>query len=500
MINDNETSWFPQPATIQTTQQINSSPNSSQLNNNNDNNSINITNITKEPYNKLSPISKLLHELTHKTKTVYNRIRPILNNKSIEDKTKETTKILLQQEYQSQEQPYQSQITITSETYDNNQTTTQEQQLLNHEEPKENIPYGDNINHKNPETTRIIFQNIHGLRSTNKLNCKWKDCLQTIAQHKADIVGLAETCTNWTNKRICQQYSKEARHQLQNDTIQVCYSHNNYYHDSLYLPGGTLQLSIGGWATRIKQQLHDPHHMGRWSGIQYQLCRQRSLYIITGYRVCKQDNNLGVFSSYKQQLLALKQRYPDKPEQLLQPRQYFITDLIQYITDLNITTDDYLIVQLDANEVIGEDKTHGLLHLMTTLKLQDIIPLHHKTECNIASYTGSKDRRIDYILGTLNIVPLIDQCGYLPFHTGMESDHRAIFIDLKQELTTGKVKLQRPQQRLIGYTTNKNELVSYKEYISEKFNELNIFNRMQQLYDESENILPNDEAFTDKLN
>jgi hypothetical protein len=57
---------------------------------------------------------------------------------------------------------------------------------------------GDSIHTKEPTSIRILFQNINSLRPQNL--DKWKASIERVQHLECDIIGLVETCTNWSNK------------------------------------------------------------------------------------------------------------------------------------------------------------------------------------------------------------------------------------------------------------------------------------------------------------
>jgi exonuclease III len=90
--------------------------------------------------------------------------------------------------------------------------------------------------------------------------------------------------------------------------------------------------------------------------------------------------------------------------------------------------DEYLLLSLDANSNLQED-TNGLQQLATECNLVDLFQEIHSTTTEFATQArGSK--RIDYMLGTRNIIPYITKIGYLPLNSGFDSDHRAIYADI----------------------------------------------------------------------
>lgn len=263
---------------------------------------------------------------------------------------------------------------------------------------KVNELWGDDIfNKKTKNACRLYFQNVYGLRPTQRLASKWHDCLKVMKYYRVDIFGFTETCLNWSNKRLAQQYKKDAK--LYFPSISINHSSNSHQVDSDYLPGGALQVTVGNWTGRIKRHLYDPFNMGRWTGTQYSINDHQYLYIITLYRVGKGEQ-IGVTSTYTQQKIALHQRFG--LQTTATPRLQVFLDLQEYVTSLEISDNDYFILMTDANETLSEDQ-YGIQEFMGKYKLVDIFTRHHQRECDIASHKLSNTRRIDFIVGSQNI-------------------------------------------------------------------------------------------------
>lgn len=359
-----------------------------------------------------------------------------------------------------------------------------------------NHPWGDSFNESKPsQHTRIYFQNVYGLRLTTAGITKWQDCISQMHQHQCDIFGLAETNCNWSRNRVRHRITATASQVL--PQLRLATSQNSYVHDSDYLPGGTITCTQGPWSGRIQQTLQDPHKMGRWSGQLYKVHAGCKFAVITAYRVCKQDTTDGVYSSYKQQQLSLRSR--TGPQHQICPRNAFIGDLIEYTHSLQLTNQDYLLIMLDANEVMGED-LYGIVNLMEQLGLVDLLERHHQLSCDIATHANSKHRRIDYVLGSNNLVQFVTKCGYLPFQSGINSDHRACFLELNQDFVDGRARQHKPPTRMIGYNTTKTEVLKYKEFIQSEFTTYDIFERAKALYEQATFPMANEQLFISELN
>jgi hypothetical protein len=225
-----------------------------------------------------------------------------------------------------------------------------------------------------------------------------------------------------------------------------------------YLPGGTLTLTVGKWRSFIDGDILDPEQLGRWTGNSYRLSPDSKLHVMTAYRVCdskaEYDTSL---STFNQQYIGLQNKGYTNPN----PRQQIIDDLIIQIKKLTKSEKDYLMIGIDANADITIDKK-GLQKLCKECDLVDMYEsIHTEDNENFPTHiNGSK--RIDYILCTTNLLHHVQKVGYIPFHEGIDSDHRAVFCDIDEcILQQDKNDSSKIMERLIGTNSTNNEGEKY---------------------------------------
>ena len=361
-----------------------------------------------------------------------------------------------------------------------------------------NLPWGDSINFKQQYTFRLYFQNINGIQLHHPE--KWENIIKTsMDEMHCDIVGFCETCLNWKLPYIRKQLQQLNTKYLKTK-IHITHSNNKTHSTSPFLPGGTLLATKGHWTGRIQELLHDPHHMGRWTGTKYILQQNRNLYVISAYRACRNSsspqNLVTSNSTYAQQYYSLKEQGKETP----QPRKQFVEDIIQYIHALHLQPDDMLILLMDANEQIGMEQS-GIVNITTHGGLVDLFTLHNCSPVTIPTFVNGKSR-IDYVLGTPNILPYIKQCGYLPFNSGIISDHRGMFLDLCNSIIDNKTTYHDAPIREIGRHSTMEQTTKYKQYIVKQFEYHNIASRAEKLYDRSkEKFTPHErKEFVAELN
>jgi hypothetical protein len=212
-----------------------------------------------------------------------------------------------------------------------------------------------------------------------------------------------------------------------------------------YLPGGTLHITINKWKSYITEKITDVSNMARWSGATYRLSPVKKLHMISAYRPCKasidEKNSLATYTQQYYKLLEDGIQNPD-------PREQFIEDLLKQIKLRNRTTDDYLIIGLDANEAINNEN-NGINRLIKEGQLINMYQaIHGETPDFPTHINGSKC--IDFILCTYNVLPFITKCGYVRFHEALDSDHRAIFCDISNNIFKTHIPDKVEQIRMVG--------------------------------------------------
>ena len=363
-------------------------------------------------------------------------------------------------------------------TMSNQETETRQ---INQVREKTSETWGDKIKQKDNQTFRIYFQNINGIQPHQQE--RWANIIKTTtSEFQADIIGLCETGINWKDHYTRQKVQQTLRNNNK-QTINIYHSQNTATSFTSFLPGGTLLMTTQSWIGRIVQPLHDPTQMGRWTGAKYRLQENRNLYILSAYRPCPSTTHTILpqsNSTFAQQFFKLRTQGIINPK----PREKFIVDIIQYIHDLKLGPMDMMLLMFDANEQLGKEK-QGIINIIDKAGLVDLFPIHHAKTCDIATQvTGSQ--RIDYILGTYNILPYIQHCGYLPFHTHLVTDHRGLYIDLCSSLIDVTAIRKMTITREIGSSSSMNHTLQYKVYIQQQFQHHNIPQRAEAVHTQSE--------------
>ena len=86
---------------------------------------------------------------------------------------------------------------------------------------------------------------------------------------------------------------------------------------------------------------------------------------------------------------------------------------------------------LDANEQAGTEQ-EGLGKLTTSCNLTNIHAMKHGTTTMATCARGT--RKIDYMLLSSGLIPMVTRCGLLAFYDSIHSDHRGAFIDFNTSM------------------------------------------------------------------
>jgi exonuclease III len=370
--------------------------------------------------------------------------------------------------------PATSTPTIQTDNLEDPRTDTQLHQITQDLNQSDSLPWGDSLQKKSQTSSRFFFQNINGLCTKNYT--KWANSLEWLHKADIDIVGIAEPCINTQNLLVKQKYLDKVH--LFGKRSVATFSENTNPSESLYQPGGSLILCKENWKSRIVQKLQDPRKWGRFVGHSYRLQQDHFLTVITAYRCV---NRLGTSLGHKTSVKHQKDGITNEGLHS-SVRQLCLDDLKILIdsTHSKFGPHHYVILMLDANESIEESPSQISKFLQET-NLIDIIPLFHALEGSINTHIRSKkDRRIDFIFASPPLVPLIQKCGYLPFHQALDSDHRAIFVDINLDNLKDKTEFI-ASQRMIGTNEPSHIISQYKTEVHRQFIEHNIPARAEAL-------------------
>jgi hypothetical protein len=331
---------------------------------------------------------------------------------------------------------------------------------------------GDTLDEKQSDHLRVMFQNINSLRPNT--TDKWDATIRQMFEFKADIVGLCETCTNWKNRTLKKLFQLKANRILKNPVITTTTTTLNYIDN--YLPGGCCQITSNSWTTRCEASIYDDFRLGRWIGTTFRVSPTKRLHVVTAYRVCEMTPTASTsLSTAAQQQTMLLARGIINPN----PRKQFIEDFITQFQSLCDDSDNYLLLSLDANANLGHDR-EGLDKLVSECNLVDIYTTINQDYSEFPTQQrGSK--KIDFMLGTRNLIPYISKCGYVKFNEGFDSDHRAIFCDISHTILHNDHIPNSQRRRIIGSNSTNREGERYIKHLYRNLQRHNIFEEVQRI-------------------
>ena len=229
------------------------------------------------------------------------------------------------------------------------------------------------------------------------------------------------------------------------------------------------------WATRSSgEPLVDPSGLGRWSGLCYVGKRGKRLAIITAYR-SPRGQPKGGFGFDDQPYALLLSKGVAKPH----IRRQFITDLVLFINKLQVDGHEVL-VSLDANETIGEDRTFGLAHLIDECTLADLHSFGSSDPP--ATYKYGSERRIDFMLGTPAVADAVCRSGYAAYDSGgICSKHRGLYVDLDITQLMGAVDKITPSKARVLRSDDQPSVDRYLAAFTKYAEDHHLWDRVKEL-------------------
>jgi hypothetical protein len=195
-----------------------------------------------------------------------------------------------------------------------------------------------------------------------------------------------------------------------------------------YKPGGTCIGVNGKWTIRViySRSGVDPSGQGRWSYITISGRDTPDMMFILAHRVCqKASSKAGPLTSYTQQWTMSHVACNKSPD----PRNDFISDLIQFVKEERILKPVAINVNLDANECMGED-AEGLQQLTSELLGLTDINSNQLGALNAPATCLRGKRQINHSLACHLLLPHAKRCGFGAFGDGPITDHRWGQVDL----------------------------------------------------------------------
>ena len=326
-------------------------------------------------------------------------------------------------------------------------------------------PWGDSTSNFNEdEDVRILFQNINGLSRQLAIHEEFK---LNMARLQATLIGICESNVNWRNFTFRDQW--ESGLQRQHVEMQFAHSSCNEGSEKILQRGGTSMLCTNRLGSRLLAKGHD-EELGRWSWMRFRSSKKRTLLILTAYQVSQSSpKGLGTETFYMQQWRCLRKKNYDG-----EPRAQFWKDLTALIKKETEASNADIIVMLDANA--GHDDP-SLSQFLLDCQLLDLHDDPNNPLLPETYFRGSK--KIDFCFGSINVALAVSKSGILDYSDGLKfSDHRALFIDLKESKIFSAHGTNATHRRSRGLkTANARQLQKYIALFREKLDAHNVLPR-----------------------
>jgi hypothetical protein len=158
------------------------------------------------------------------------------------------------------------------------------------------------------------------------------------------------------------------------------------------------------------------------------------LSLLTAYRTCAGSRTTASLGStfHRETEYFLNKMRDKKTRQhhTISARQSFLDDITEQIQVL-LDAGHAVLLMLDANATLKDDVSFRTM--TETCGLYDL----HQFDPAPSTYIGSADRRIDYMFGCYKVKATLLRQGTLAYQEGPQSDHRALYVDLRRSQTAG---------------------------------------------------------------
>ena len=319
--------------------------------------------------------------------------------------------------------------------------------------------FGDNSNFHPPRSTRILFQNVHGISSAT-WDEKQRGLFQCWKNEKVGISLLAEMNLNWNMIPPGQKWFDRVRSSP--SARQGHYSSVSFNHHqeipvaSAFQWGGCSSTLLGEVAHSARSSGSDPSGLGRWSWVKLRgRSRQSTVDNDDDENAASVSQDLVVISAYRPTesrqytgSVYLRQRHYWMSKGIdADPRSKFTSDLINEIVKWRSEGCE-VILGIDANEDLSRNHPQSFRHLLRESGMTEAILARHHGPYPATQQSNSGQSPIDGIFISSGVALLSG--GYLDFHQYFQSDHRGIWIDIDLWKTLGRTQPKKkfPARRL----------------------------------------------------
>jgi len=324
---------------------------------------------------------------------------------------------------QKQNKDQQSENTTPEEAGTSNTTSIPENRAPRQQQSKQaedNQPVGNTMGPIPDDGSILRIFAINNHIKVEKSGLDTAQGMEQLHQRQVGVFGYCETNANW-QLGVVKENFKEAVSRIW-DSSRIQSSTSNWKCNSICKHGGTVTVATGRWTGRVFVSGKDPWGMGRFSYIGLRGRKQRTIIVITIYRVGRQTiKTAGPKTVFHQEWQILRESGTDEPD----PRERLVDDMIAFVRS-NQAEGHEIIVMGDINENVRNlHPRKGMGRLLRTCQLQDV----HQQHPHTATHANGNDP-IDCILGSPLIADCVRRSGYTAFYETHSSDHRGLFVDV----------------------------------------------------------------------
>ena len=275
---------------------------------------------------------------------------------------------------------------------------------------RRNDPWGDELNEKPDDVTRVYAMNVNGL-ALDRRGGRYDTLCETLKEVQADIFCGQEHNLDSNQTAVRSILFNTSRQHWQRS--RALFATTPIEFTNAYKPGGTMIMTLDNTTGRIIRQSADK--WGRWVSYTYQCAHNATLSVISAYQVVPMSTARGTATAAAQQQCLLMQH----EDPINNPRKAFRRDLLSFLKKLQSDGDDLLLMG-DFNEPLGSE-ADGMTFLAAELNLIDLFDSHNSSTKPATYARGST--RLDYALATDKVVASVRHAGYEPFNNRFPTDH-----------------------------------------------------------------------------
>ena len=131
---------------------------------------------------------------------------------------------------------------------------------------------------------------------------------------------------------------------------------------------------------------------------------------------------------------------------------------------------------MDANSTREDDRSFN--EFVQECSLHDL----YDTDPAPSTFIGAADRRIDYIFGCIHAKELVQRSGTLSYFEGPQSDHRALFIDIKDPSFLHKAQASPISKERALHSGNPELMKKYQESMLKYYSDHRMVERIDHLH------------------